>query len=307
MYNYGGSAMAKRKFDCVVMNPPYQSATKGGNGARDLWPFFVEKAISLVKENGYIISVNPSRWRKPEHNLYPIFQSNNLIYLEIHDNNDGRKTFGAITRYDWYILQKSKYNGNTIIKDENGDDSKVNIEKLPFIPNYLIDKVMALVAKDNQKKCEVIYSSSIYDARKEYMSKEKCEVIYSRTIYGCDKKWMSKEKDETHTFPCVYGMYKDKTCSYLYSNKNNGHFGTSKVILGIGQYLYPLIDMDGKYGMSNNAFAIKVDSIEEAEGIKKAIESESFREIVKATKWGNFQTDYKMFQSFRKDFWKEFI
>jgi hypothetical protein len=61
------------------------------------------------------------------------------------------------------------------------------------------------------------------------------------------------------------------------------------------------------YGMMNNAFAIEVSNDDDAKNIKKAIESDNFKEIIKATKWGNFQTNYKMFKSFRKDFWKDFI
>lgn len=81
----------------------------------------------------------------------------------------------------------------------------------------------------------------------------------------------------------------------------------SKVILGLGRYLYPKVDFLGEFGIMNNAFALKINSIEEGDRIKKAIESDDFKEIIKSTKWSNFQIDYKMFRSFRKDFWKEFI
>jgi hypothetical protein len=57
----------------------------------------------------------------------------------------------------------------------------------------------------------------------------------------------------------------------------------------------------------NNAFAIKINSVGEAENLVKAIQSEKFKEIIKATKWSNFQINYKMFKSFKKDFYKLFI
>ena len=59
--------------------------------------------------------------------------------------------------------------------------------------------------------------------------------------------------------------------------------------------------------MMQNSFGIKVESLNEAENIKKAIETKEFREIINATKWQNFQTDYNMFKSFKKDFLKEFV
>ena len=70
---------------------------------------------------------------------------------------------------------------------------------------------------------------------------------------------------------------------------------------------YALIDINGKYGMTQNSFAIKIENEKTATNIKNAITSNKFKEIIKSTKWGNFQVDYKMFESFRVDFWKEFI
>ena len=275
------------KFDIVVGNPPYNTGTSGGNGARDLWDKFVLKSIdTIIEDNGFLIFVHPSKWRSPENEILNIFKKNNLIYLEIHSDKDGYSSFGAITRYDFYCLQKSKYNGNTKIVDEKGIVSNINILDWEWIPNYNFESISSLISTDYEKNCEVIYSSSIYDGRKEYMS---------------------MMKDKINNLPCVYGMYKDHTCSYRYSSIDRGHFGIPKVILGIGRYLYPLIDIDGEFGIMNNAFGIKIYNNIEGLNIKKAIESEKFKEIIKATKWSNFQTNYKMFKSFKNDFWKEFI
>lgn len=273
------------KFDCVVMNPPYQSKTKGGNGQRDLWPDFVKKGVEICKEDGFCVFVHPNKWRRTENKLWEILSKKQIKYLEIHDDQDGRKTFGAVTRYDWYILQNKKCNGDTVVIDENGRSHKLNLSELPCLPNYNFEEFWKLMAKESEKKLGVIYSSSIHDARKPNMS---------------------KEKSDEFKYPCVYGMYQDGTISQFYSNEKSEHF-TPKVILGIGRYLYPLIDIDGRYGMTNNAFGIKVSSLEEAKNIKRAIESDKFKEIIKATKWSNFQTDWRMFKYFKKDFWREFV
>ena len=68
-----------------------------------------------------------------------------------------------------------------------------------------------------------------------------------------------------------------------------------------------IIDMEGKYGMSENSMAIKVDNIEEAINIKKALLSHNFKEIIKSCIIGNFRIDWRLFNEFKKDFWKEFI
>lgn len=272
-------------FDVIVGNPPFNIGTKGGNGSRDLWDKFVFKSISILSDGGFLNYVHPSKWRGPEHKLLKAFKKHNLTYLEIHSDIEGKKVFGATTRYDFYVLEKSNYGGSTFIKDEEGVEHNIDIMKWDWIPNYNFELMRSVIKGDD----------------------EPTKVVYSRTIYGNDKKWMSKERTKENTLPCVYGMYKDGTCSYRYSNVDKGHFGAPKVILGLGRHLYPKIDLNGNYGTMNNAFYIEIDSLEEGENIKRAIESEKFKEIVKATKWSNFQVNYKMFKSFRKDFWKEFV
>jgi hypothetical protein len=274
------------KFDIIMGNPPYNTGTKGGNGNRDLWDKFLFKSFDILVENGSMSMVHPSKWRSPENKIFDLFKENNLTFLEIHNDIDGKKVFGATTRYDFYHLQKSKYNGYTKVIDELGDEYNINILDWGWLPNYMFDEINKIINNNLE---------------------DNLDVVYSRSKYGNDKKWMSSEKTSEYKYSCVYGMYKDYTCSYKYSSIDKGHFGDSKVILGIGRYLYPKIDMEGKYGTMNNAFYIKTQTLEEAENIKKAIETDKFKEIIKATKWSNFQTSYKMFNSFKKYFWKEFI
>lgn len=273
-------------FDIIIGNPPFNSTSSGAYGKRDLWDKFVLKSIDLLNKNGFLVFVHPPKWRMPEHKLFNVFKNNNLIYLEIHSKLDGEKVFKATTRYDFYCLQKSNYNGSTKIIDELGFCLDIDITKWDWLPNYEFKNIGDIISKDTDSNCEI---------------------IYDRSMYGNEKEWMSKERDEKYNLPCVYGMYKDMTCSYLYSSSDKGHFGESKLILGIGEKLYPLIDYEGQYGLTNNAFAIKCNVIEDLGEMKKAIESEKFKKIIKATKWNNFQTSQKMFKSFKKDFWKNFI
>ena len=272
------------KFDIIVGNPPYNTSSQGSNGARDLWDKFVFKGHELLIENGFLLYVHPSKWRSPENKIFELFKENNLIYLEIHSDKDGVKTFGAVTRYDFYLLQKSCYNGNTNVIDELGNKVNINLNEWDWLPNYNFDLFKSIIGVD-----------------------DKCEVIYSRTIYGNDKSWMSNEQNQNNQLPCIYGMYEDGTHSYKYSSIDKGHFGISKIIISGGRYPYPYNDYDGKFGIMNNAFGLVINSKEEGELIKNAINTEKFSQILKATKWSNFQINYKMFKSFRKDFWKEFI
>ena len=273
------------KFDIVMGNPPYNQSTDGGNGGRDLWDKFVIKSEIIIRTKGYLLYVHPPKWRKPESELFELYKRNNLIYLEIHSKQDGQRIFNAITRYDWYLLQIDKYSGKTTIKDELGMESDFNINDWDWLPNYNFNIFERILSKDNN-----------------------IEVIYSRSMYGNDKKWMSKLRSDIHRMPCVYGMYKDGTHSEYFSSEDRGHFGIPKIIIPCAEKPYTLVDTEGKYGIMQNAFGLKLTNIDEAILISNAISSTKFEEeIIKSTKWLNFQIDYKMFKNFKKDFWKEFL
>jgi hypothetical protein len=166
-----------------------------------------------------------------------------------------------------------------------------SLEKAEKVVGKLVEKTAKKIVSDVEEITE-----EIVERGKELVNAEK---------KGEDSA--SEKESKKFQYPCVYGMYQDGSIKCLYSSNNDSHFGIPKVIVSMGRYPYPLIDIDGTYGMCNNAFAIKVGSIDEAEKLKKAINSDLFAKVIESTKWGNFQIDYKMFKYLRKDFWKEFL
>ena len=168
-----------------------------------------------------------------------------------------------------------------------GYEKLVDISKLDFIPSSHFDTYDSILAKDDEEKCLVIHSYSSYETRKEYMSREKAN---------------------TNIYPCVYTVQKDETINLFYSNTNkNGHFGVPKVIWSNGKASNPIIDKDGKYGLTQFAYAI-VDDVENLENIKKAMCSDKFQNFMKSCDMnsGN-RFNRKVLSMFKKDFWKEFI
>ena len=137
---------------------------------------------------------------------------------------------------------------------------------------------------------------------------ERCPIMYDRTAYGADKKDRVSSK-ETHEFkyPCVHSTPK-AGIRYMYSKVNDrGHFGVSKVIFGESGIYKPVIDMEGKYGMTHGAMAIQVDNLEEATFISKVIESDKFDKVIQSCIFSSFRIDWNIFKEFKKDFWKEFM
>ena len=280
-------------FDMICGNPPYNSSGYTATG-NTIWQDFTKKTLNeWLIPNGYLLFVHPPGWRKPNtekgkfYGLYNLMcVDNQMLYLEIHGIKDGQKVFNCGTRYDWYLIEKKKHYKQTIIIDENGEQNDYDLSKLSWLPNSKIDLIQKILANDN----------------------EACSIIYNRSNYGSDnKKYISKQQNETYKYPIIHTIPLSGI-RYIYSSINDkGHFGISKVIFGDNGLNDAIIDMEGKYGMSENSMAIKVDNIEEAINIKKALLSNNFKEIIKSCIIGNFRIDWRLFNEFKKDFWKEFI
>ena len=163
----------------------------------------------------------------------------------------------------------------------------LNMNNFNWLPNYNIEIVEKILAKNNEKKCLI---------------------NYDRTSYGADKKdRMSETKDEEFKYPCIHSTPK-KGIRYMYSKYNDkGHFGVSKVIFGESGIYNPVIDYEGKYGMTHGAMYIEISSKDEGENISKALTSDKFRDIIKSCIFSSFRIDWNIFRDMKKDFWKEFV
>ena len=75
-------------------------------------------------------------------------------------------------------------------------------------------------------------------------------------------------------------------------------------MLNFNERQYPYNDFEGKYGMSQLTFGIPIKSKGQGDKIIEAIKGDKFEEILEATKWSSFQTDYRMFYYFNPDFYK---
>ena len=281
-------------FDAVIGNPPYNNSQNnfGKKGGGDLlWNKFVEKSLNeLLLPNGYLLFVHPPGWRKPDsssskfNGLFNLMtKENQMIYLEIHDTKDGMKTFNCGTRYDWYLIEKKEKYKNTIVNSQSRKIYDVDFGIWSFLPNDKIENIYKLLKNEMDESIKIIFSVSNYETR---------------------KKWVSIEKNEEYKYTLIHST-PQKGVRYMYSSINdNGHFGIKKVIFGDSGIYNSVIDIDGKYGMTQHSMAIQIDNLEEAKNICKVIESQEFKEILNSCSWSNYQIDWRLFTYFKKDFWK---
>jgi len=278
------------KFDVIVGNPPFNKervSLKGTNAGKVIiWDKFIIKALDCLKPNGYLGFINPAGWRSlgKLHHLWITMIKKEILYIHIYGVNDGNKYFNVGSRFDLYVLQNTDNTKPTEVIDELGETHQFKLNDMPFLPNYGYREIGSILT-NIQEGVDVIYDTS----------------------YHTSKKHMSKTKTEKFKYPIVHSIT-NKGLVFWYSDINEkGHFGVPKVILNKNgnQYSYKeQNDYDGKFGMSELSFGLPIKSKREGDLILKAIETPIFKKIIAGTKWATFQTDYRMFKYFRKDWYK---
>lgn len=277
-------------FDLVIGNPPYQKQV-GPRKTQAIWQLFVSKAFELVKEDGYVSLIHPSSWR----NVSGMFKKTQLLltskqleYLEIHSEQDGCKTFGASTRYDWYVAKNTNPTKITLIKDQEGNITKNNLKDISFIPNSQIDYVYSLLAKDGEPTVETLHSSAFHTQKSCVMSQHKINdfihpVIYSVAIKGP---------------------------TFWYTNDNTrGHFGIPKIVVNPCRPIGYVLDSNGEYGLSQFCVGIVGDDayLKTVEEVIKNQKSNGFAEFMETCHLTDKIFNKDIISLFRKDFWKDFI
>lgn len=271
------------KFDVILENPPYQAPKKGtyagSSGNRTLWNKFVLRSLEL-SQNGYMCFITPANWRRPEHVLYRTI-TDRLLYLHIYGKSAGIEKFGVQTRFDVYVMSDNIQTKNPVIIDEKRVcHTDINPREWDFLPNYEYKTIQQFLSKDKESGIKVIYHSSRYDAR-----------------------FLIKNENENYKYPIIHTLTK-KGIGLRFANKQDpSMFGVSKIILNVNEKQYPINDSTGKYGLTQLSFGIPIHNCAEGDKMIRCIEGDTFQEIIKATKWGSFQTDYRMFNYFRPDFY----
>lgn len=281
-------------FDVIIGNPPYNSSNNLNTG-NTVWQQFVSKALNnWINKNGYLSYVHPPGWRKPCDNksqmkgYYNLMcKENNMIYLSMHDVNDGKKTFNCGTKYDWYVIKSSRNHDITKVKDYKNNIYEIETHLWDWLPNYNFEYVSEIIASESDEKLIVIMNST-YHATKEYVQDEK-------TVEYC--------------YPLIHST-PAKAIRYKYTNDNTKgmpnkqHFNIPKLIFGESGIGHVIEDIEGEYGMTQGAIAIVPKNINDFSVIKHVLLSNEFKETLNACSWGNFRIDAKLFASMKADFWK---
>lgn len=281
-------------FHVVMGNPPFQADVTSKQVARGqpifIWDTFLLKALDILLTDGFLVFITPPGWRKPETPLWQILSKDSQIhFLHILGKPAVSKLFHVSQRIDMYLVEKRKAYTNTYIIDEKNELTHINLSEWPFLPNYSYNSFANIFAP-KEDGVRVIYSTAYHSS-------------------PSGKKLIEKPRmtaNSEYKYPVVHNITQEGLGIRYVRDNTKGHFGVPKVLLNKNEQQYPVNDYDGKYGMTEMTFGIPISSKEEGDDIVRAINTDRFKTIIKATKWGAFITDYHMFFYFKPNFYREF-
>ena len=183
-----------KKYDLIVANPPYAKLLENGKRAsknHNLIKDFIEKALSQLKPNGYLLFITPDNWMSyaDRNVLIEIITSLQIIHLDIHNAKKYFKKIGS--SFTWYIIQNCAFYQNINVSGiwkKNVYESTVTSKKRKYIPLLYNQMVQNILSKtiDNTSlpKFEVKTSSDLHKFTKaEFIRDEKTEEFKYKLIH----------------------------------------------------------------------------------------------------------------------------
>jgi adenine-specific DNA-methyltransferase len=188
------TTLPSKKYDLIVANPPYAKFMENGKRAsknHNCIKEFLEKALSQLQPNGYLLFITPDNWMSyaDRNTLIEIITSLQIIHLDIHSAKKYFKKIGS--SFTWYIVQNCPSYKNIEISGiwkKTSYVSSVLPQRRKYIPLLYTQTVQDILSKtiDNISlpKFDVKTSSDLHRYTKaKYINNEKTDVFEYRLIH----------------------------------------------------------------------------------------------------------------------------
>jgi tRNA1(Val) A37 N6-methylase TrmN6 len=189
-------------YDLIPANPPYAKLLENGKRAsknHNLIKEFIEKALSMLKPDGYLVFITPDNWMSyaDRNVLIDTLTRLQIVHLDIHSAKKYFKKIGS--SFTWYIIQNRPYykdmNVSGIWKKREYEGSVVSAPR-KYIPLVYDQTVQSILSKtvDNSTlaKFEVKTSSDLHKYTKAEFIRDTLDETYkhrlihtpSQTVYA---------------------------------------------------------------------------------------------------------------------------
>ena len=280
-------------FDVIMANPPYNEGGVGKGGGV-FWKGFVEKSLKILNDNGYMVMIHPTGWRKPKGerasggDIWDSFRPYHLEALKISDIK-----IPNFPRVDYYILNKSNKTSNTHVINEFQSiktDTKTKLKDLPFIPHLINDDVVSILGKLFSKKGD------------------KFNIHYNQS-FKPNKDDKTKKTGKPHAF--FYDVSKNDYVkvfkTYTDKDKNTEYISKSKIIMTYKSgkkpaLLYPQY-FTKEMGGTNNTMYQLIDKSDNVGNLMKLLDSKLIHFLLKITQYSeapNYINEFKILNMITK-------
>jgi len=182
-----------KKYDLIVANPPYAKLLANGKRAsknHNLIKEFIEKALSLLKPNGYLLFLTPDNWMSyaDRNVLIERITSLQIIHLDIHSAKKYFKKIGS--SFTWYIIQNCPFykdmHVSGIWKQKEYSSTVLSQPRkyIPLVYDRVIQSILSKTVDSALPKFNVQTSSDLHKYTKaELIRPEKTDVFQYKLIH----------------------------------------------------------------------------------------------------------------------------
>lgn len=251
------------KWDLIMGNPPYSG---GGNKNRSLSNAFIEKAIELLNDGGFLCFVTPNNWmtyNTKNSTLKKLLSEGSFVVID----NDAKKFFAKVgSSFTIIVWQKNVKGNRTLVKNnfllKDIQKDVVIPQELPFIPLYISQTVIGLIPKITGEE-------------------------NGRFFYRCDlhnftqKAYLSDQKDDVYKYETIHTMRKTR-----YASKKQDIFDKWNIIVPLSTYFEPKVMHN--VNTTQSVGYISFNTQNEAEKYLETITQPQFKLMIHLTRYGNF-------------------
>jgi adenine-specific DNA-methyltransferase len=268
------------KYDLIVANPPYAKLLENGKRAsknHNLIKDFIDKALKILKPEGYLLFITPDNWMSyaDRNTLIEVITKLQIIHLDIHTAKKYFKKIGS--SFTWYIIQNKPFykniNVSGIWKKKEYNDTVISKQRkyIPLLYNKIVNSILEKTIDSNLPKFEIKTSSDLHHyTKREFIQNEKTDVYKYKLIHTPSQT--------------------------VYSSKPHKYQDGYKVFMSTTDKYGVFVD---NCGMTQSIVFILCSSKEEANKYKKILEHPLYLFVNNICRWGNFN-NIRILQNFPK-------
>lgn len=267
-----------KKYDLIVANPPYAKLLENGKRAsknHNLIKSFIEKALSQLKPDGYLLFITPDNWMSyaDRNTLIEKITSLQIIHLDIHTAKKYFKKIGS--SFTWYIIQNctsyKNINISGIWKKKEYTSSVLSMQRkyIPLLYNQIVQNILLKTIDTTIPKFEIKTSSNLHK--------------YTKATFINDKQTEEFKYKLIHT-----------PTKIVYASKSHKFQNGYKIFISITNKYNVFIDT---CGMTQSIAFILCFNEEQAKKYLKILEHPLYVFINNICRWGNFN-NIRILQSF---------